>query len=203
MANYCGECTYLDLSTGDEYGKFWCEKRLERHLANELECNRFCRAYSRDSSVAKSAYDYSKDKSSSGCFLTTMICSILNLPDNNTYLETIRNFRNQVLQKDDKFKPILVEYDIIGPKISEALNNDPLKNKIASKYFENYIKPITILINNKDFNGAINLYITMTNNLKNLYGLGNINISSIEIDASDIKESGHGIYKSKKITSLT
>lgn len=202
MANYCSECTYLDLDTADEYGKFWCDKRLERHLANELECNRFCKAYNRDSSVADSAYNYSiEHSSSSGCFLTTIICNILGFDDNNRYLQTIREFRNNILQNDEKYKPLLVEYDIIGPKIAEALKNDPLKKIIANKYFNEYILNITNHIEQNKYNEVINLYIKMTNSLKNFYNITNT-ISNLEIDIADIKKSGHGIYKVKKITSM-
>lgn len=202
MANHCSDCVYLDLDTGDIYGKFWCEKRLESHLANELECNRFCKAYSRDESVSKSAYNYSLEHSSSGgCYLTTMICNILGYNDDNEYLNTMRNFRNNILQKQDKYKPLLVEYDIIGPKISESLNNDPLKNSIAFAFFHKFILPITSLIKNNKNEEAINSYICMTNNLKSLYDI-NYTISNIEIDTADIKNSGHGTYKVKKITSM-
>lgn len=200
MANYCSECTYLDLSTGDIYGEFWCDKKLERHKANELECYRFCRAYSRDSSVAKSAYQYSVEHSKKGnCCLTTMLCSILKMPDNNPYLNTIRNFRNNYLTKNDKYKPILVEYDIIGPEIAINLNEDPLRYQIAANMFYKFIRPITKLIKENNYENAINLYITMTNNLKELYNVNNP-ISLEIIDNADIKQSGHGIYKVKKIT---
>lgn len=49
------------------------------------------------------------------------------MPDNNIYLETMRNFRENVLQKDEKYKSLLVQYDIIGPKIAQYLMLDPLK----------------------------------------------------------------------------
>ena len=149
---YCSECTYLDLSTGDLYGKFWCDTRLERHSACDLECYRFCRAYSRSSSEAESAYNYSREHSrGGGCYLTTMLCSILGMPDNNYYLETMRDLRNNIMQKDEKYKPLLVEYDIVGPKIAEALNNDPLKNTIALNYFNAYIIPIIDLLREKKY----------------------------------------------------
>lgn len=199
MAHYCGECTYLDLETGDIYGKFYCEKKYERHLATDIECGRFCRAYSRDNSSIQNAYNYSKDKTSSGCYLTTMMCNILDMPDNNMYLQTIRDFRNNYLQKNEEYKDLLVEYDIIGPKIAEALNNDPLKKVIAKKYFNFYINPITNLIKTNLYTAAINIYKQMTNSLKDLYSLDNISLSTLEIDNADINESGHGIYKTKKI----
>lgn len=200
MSKFCGECTYLDLSTGDIYGKFYCEKKWERHLAIDLECNRFCKAYSRDYSTIQNAYKYSEEKSKGGCYLTTMLCNILGMPDNNIYLKTMRNFRNNILQKDNKYKPILVEYDIIGPKIAEFLKLDPLKEKIAQKYFSLYIVPITNLINEQKYDMAVSLYMTMTNSLKFLYDLNHISISISEIDSADISKSGHGIYKTKKIT---
>lgn len=183
MSHYCCDCTYLDLDSANIYGKFWCQLRLERHMANEIECGRFCKAYYRTPSVAESAKKYSIEHSSSGgCFLTTIIYNILELPDNNYYLNTMRNFRKNVLQKDEKYKSILVEYDIIGPGIAKSLNDDPLKNKIALAYFNKYITPIVNEIQNNKYADAINLYINMTNSLKNLYSIDRT-ITNIEIDA--------------------
>ncbi|MBQ9072498.1 MAG: hypothetical protein IJY25_05020 [Bacilli bacterium] len=200
---YCSECTYLDLTSHDLNGKFWCETRLERHSACDLECYRFCRAYSRSSSEAESAYRYSKEHTDgSGCYLTTMLCNILEMPDDNYYLETMRKFRKNVLQKDEKYKPLLVEYDIVGPKIAEALNNDPLKYQIALKYFNEYIIPVINILRENKNDEAINLYMKMTNSLKNFYNLGNISPTTLEIESADIEKSGHGIYKVKKIAKM-
>ena len=134
MAN-CAECTYLDLSDYNSSGAYWCDKKLERHLATDPECGSFCKAYSRSYSAINNAIDYSNSKNSGGgCYLTTMLCNILGMDDNNIYLKTLRDFRNNILQKDEKNKQLLIEYDIVGPKIAEALNSDPLKNKIAKIY---------------------------------------------------------------------
>ena len=200
MSKFCGECTYLDLSTGDIYGKFYCDKKYERHLATDVECNRFCKAYSRDYYTIQNAYKYSEEKSKGGCYLTTILCNILGMPDNNIYLKTMRNFRNNILQKNNKYKPILVEYDIIGPKIAEFLKSDPLKEKIAQKYLNLYIIPITSLIKEQKYDMAVSLYMSMTNSLRFLYDLNHISISISEIENADISKSGHGIYKTKKIT---
>ena len=203
MSKTCGECTYLNIDPGkgDLYGKFPCEKKWEYHLATDTECDRFCTAYNRDYSSIKNAWNYSNEHSSSGgCYLTTMLCNILKMPDNNVYLETMRKFRKDVLQKEEKYSSILVEYDIIGPKIANALNNDSQKELIAQKYFDSYIPAIIYNIHNKNYDNAVFIYKTMTNLLKSFYGLGNINVTTLEIENADIKESGHGIYKVKKIT---
>ncbi|MBR6690867.1 MAG: hypothetical protein IKL65_06000 [Bacilli bacterium] len=129
-----------------------------------------------------------------------MLCNILEMPDNNINLETMRSFRKNILQKDEKYKSLLVEYDILGPRIAEYLNNDPIKERIAEKYLNIYIIPITTLINEKNYEMAINLYKNMTIGLSFVYDLDHITISKEEIKNANIKESGHGIYKVKKIT---
>ena len=195
----CAKCTYLDVNNPNDFGKFLCEKKYERHFATDPACNSFCTAYSRDYYTIKNAIECSEKHSSSNCFLTTMICNILGMQDNNWYLQIIRNFRNNILQKNDKYKSLLVEYDIIGPKISNALQNDPLRNRIAKIYFEKYILNICLLINNKNYDEAIYEYKNMTNELKTFYGLSNIDISINELNNADIQKSGHGQYVKKLI----
>ena len=194
----CSECTYLGTCYDD--GTFWCEAKLECVYAHEQECYRFCRAYGRPSSVSDSYARYSKDKTSGGrCYLTTIMCNILKMSDDNPFLNSMRSLRNDVMQKDEKYKSLLVEYDIVGPVIADNLSKDPLKYQIAANGFFKYIKPISNLIREKKYDEAIASYIEMTNSLKMFY---NINIA-IEIDAinnADINNSGHGIYKVKKIT---
>lgn len=200
MSNDCAKCTYLDLNSGDIYGKFYCEKKWERHLASDPNCSNFCIAYSRDYNTIENAYRYSNDHSNSGCYLTTILCNILGMQDNNSYLTTMRDFRKNVLQTNEQYKYLLVEYDIIGPKISELLNNDPSKITIAYNLFYQYITPIVNLIKTEQYNLAIIFYIDMVNSLKTLYKLNSTSISALEIENADIKLSGHGIYKVKKIT---
>lgn len=197
----CGECTYLNPNEQRDYGKYLCEKKYEAHLATDPECGSFCKAYNRYQSTIDNMNDRSKRHTNSGvCYLTTLICDILKMDDNNIYLNTMRNFRDDFLQKDEKYKNLLVEYDIIGPKISEVLNNDPLKEKVAKMFFERDIIPIVNLINSNEYEKAINAYWMMTTTLKNFYGINNFSISIDLIENADIEKSGHGIYKQKKFT---
>lgn len=197
----CAECTYLNIDYGERDRKFWCDKKCERHYGTDPACSSFCEATRRDQCTINNVISIARDANSSGgCYLTTMLCNILNLPDNNIYLETIRNFRKNILQKDEKYKALLVEYDIVGPVIATALANDPLKEAIAKVYLNNFIIPITKFINNKENDRAVDKYYQMTNNLKTFYGLNNYNVSVEQIDNADIEKSGHGKYIQKKIT---
>lgn len=201
MAHRCSECTYLDIDRNcdpDSNGKFYCNKRYERHLATDIECGRFCEAYSRDSGTIRNAEEYSNShSSSSGCYLTTMLCNILKMSDNNPFLNKMRAFRDNYLQKNEKYKDILVQYDIIGPEIAKKLNNDKDKIKIAVTYFYTYIKIICKYLDNKEYDKAIKLYIDMTNSLISYYNTNNIVISAEDIKNADISKAGHGIYVKK------
>jgi len=197
----CAECTYLNIDYGEKDGKFWCDKKCERHYGTDPSCHSYCEASRRESCTINNVIDIAKSHTSdSPCYLTTMLCNILNLPDNNIYLETIRNFRKNVLQKDKKYKALLVEYDIVGPVIASSLANDPLRETIAKVYLNNFIVPITALINNKENDRAVDKYYQMTNNLKTFYGLNDYNVTIEQIDNADIEKSGHGKYIQKKIT---
>lgn len=194
MSKFCGECTYLDLSTGNSSGKYYCEKKWERHLATDPECGSFCQAYRRDYSTIKNAIDFSNEKTKSGCYLTTIMTSILGLSDNNPYLETIRSARTY-MQKDERYKMTLAEYDVDGPKIGKALENDPARNMIALSFFEVYIKQIKELIDNKEYLKAIFLYMAMTSKLRNLYNIDRTVLTLDNIKDIDINETGHGYQK--------
>ena len=194
MDKICGSCTYLDLSDGNCYGKYYCNKKWDRHLATDTACGSYTKAYSRDRGTIENAIDFSKVKNNSGCYITTMLCDILKLSDSNYYLNTLRNFRDNYLAKDNQYKELLVEYDIVGPQICHYLLVDRQNKLIAAKMFFNYIKPVVSLINDKMYIDAINRYKMMIEALKCLYGI-EANITEYEIASCDISKSGHGIYK--------
>lgn len=196
MVEVCASCTYLDLSDGNCYGKYYCNKKWERHLATDYKCSSYTKAYSRDEGTINNAIDFSNSHTSSSCYITTLLCELLGLSDSNFYINTLRNFRNNYLKEKEEYKSILVEYDIVGPIICKNLRDDKQNRIIAAKIFYNYISPIVSLIDDKMYNDAIVRYVMMVNKLKNLYGI-NRNITSYEIDACDIELSGHGKYMKK------
>lgn len=195
----CSECTYLKINGECNNGKFWCEKDLEWHYANEAECYRFCKAYSRSDSVARSYYEKSeRAQSSGGCYLTTITCEILGLPDNNMYLQTLRDFRKETLQKEEKYKELLVEYDIVGPIIANKLKQEKESVIIANNLLRMGIAKTVYHILNEEKIEAIKAYTDMTKLLIQAYDI-NIKPNQEQINNADITKSGHGVYvKTKK-----
>lgn len=192
----CSECTYLNLKNekSSSDGRFWCEKDLEWHYANESACRRECYASGRSESVAEAALKHSERcQSSGGCYLTTITCELLGLPDDNIYLKALRKFRKEKLQKDDQYKEILVEYDIVGPIIADRLRKEERNGIIAKNLLNLGIsKTVFHILNNQDLQ-AIETYTTMT---KLLIEACNIDIKPTEeqIKNADINTSGHGMY---------
>lgn len=190
----CSECTFLNLEK-EESGKFRCDRDYSYHYANAPACSREVWAYSRDESLAKDAINKSKSHQSSGgiCYLTTITCEILGLEDNNKYLQTLRRFRKEKLQKDDKYKEILVQYDIVGPIIAERLRYEERNNFIAKNLLTLGISKACESINQGNDLEAIRIYTTMTKLLIDGYKI-EITPTDEQINNADINKSGHGVY---------
>ena len=192
--SYCAACTYMkEYGSG---GKYWCERKGQDMPANTSKCNNFCEAYSRSNYSRENMYESSKN-SSSGCYLTTIMCKLLNYPDNNYYLNTLRKFRDDIMKTNPKYIPLLLTYDYVGPMISYGLAHDKNGKEIAEVFFSNYIIKSVTAIEEEKYNDAINIYKAMTEELANKY---NINMSIIYPDTKNIdyKYLGHARIKNRK-----
>lgn len=188
--NYtCSECCYLDICNVSDK-MYWCEKRKERVSACSVACSYFTKAYKRDDKISESLRK-NTNESSSGCFITTIVVNTLGYSDNVSYLKTLRYFRDNVLQKSEKFKNILATYDVIGPIISKKIENDKNKNQICLNLFDLCIKKVCKLIELNKEDEAIDLYKNMTNLLIEGYNIKQ-NINDNYLNNMDIKNSGHG-----------
>lgn len=189
---YCAACTYMGETV--DCGEYWCEIKGEDRKASDPKCSSFCEAYRRSNSARENMYNNSN--ASGGCYLTTIMCTILNYPDNNYYLNTLRKFRDNYMKQNPKYYPLLLMYDTIGPMISYELAKDIHNKEIAATFFNNYIIKSVAAIEENKYDTAINIYKAMTETLANNY---HINIFLITPEKSiDINTLGHG--KTRKLT---
>ena len=112
---------------------------------------------------------YKESSSYSACYLTTAMCKVLGKEDDCEELETLRKYRDTYMRQDERFDPVLEDYDKIGPIISEKIISDPRKEDIASimKYY--YIDRAIDHINNGENMEAYNIYLDMTLDLMENY----------------------------------
>lgn len=184
-------------------GKLYCE-----HLDNRNYCGIDGHKVSDWEWNNKCSYNYGKDcgkknTSSSNCFITTVTCKILNKQDDDEVMEGLRKFRDEVLQKDEKYEEILMNYDSVGPMIAERLLRDEDREKIAETVYEHVLTPISKMVKEDKNDEAVEAYYQMTLMFINYYGLLRPYNYIAEHDFGfkegefDQKTAGHGI-KSKK-----
>ena len=174
-------------------GDYYCEKKKD--YVNSDTYYRYCRGYYYDECPT---YKYEE---SSGCFLTTIVCGTLGFSDDNPVLNMLREFRDNILQKDPKYFNLLLKYDVIGPLISNNIFNDKEKLKLAMDLYSKCLVPICNYISIKNYDKAVSLYENMTLSLVDYYGLKEL-YNSIVLDGNFIaKQAGHGrSLKSAKVT---
>ncbi len=195
---FCAACTYLS-ERANYSGKYWCERKGIDIEASAPKCYNFCEAYSRSNYARENMYQNSQGSSSSGCYLTTIMCKILNYPNDNYYLNTLRKFRDNVMLKDKKYLSFLLMYDFAGPMISYELEKDKNKEEIAKTFFNNYITKSVTAIELEKYDTAINIYKAMTEELGNRYHIDINLVTPEKVEDVDITTLGHGKRKIKAL----
>ncbi len=139
------------------------------------------------------SYYKSKDNyvPGSGCFITTIVCDMLGFDDKCNILETLRSFRNNVMQKDSNYKDILFEYDTVGPEIAKSII-DEKDYELINGMLDFYILPTVNLIRDKKYNEAVSRYKNMTKALENYYGIPYEEKTPVDYDYTC---GGHGVKK--------
>ena len=141
---------------------YYCSKNS--NYVNSDTYYKYCRNYDYDDCPV-----YKRNDSTSGCYLTTIVCSVLNKEDDNKVLNSLRNFRDHTLQKNKEY------YDM------------------SNYLYEKFLKPISKLIEEKKDIEAIERYKIMTLALINYYGIKKIyNNIDYNIPNFNPKTSGHG-----------
>lgn len=195
-------CTYYSWKGGWFSGDFWCAKKADydgNGRVDEDTYQKYCKNYNYDACPI-----YKQGEYSSGCFLTTIVCTILQKDDHDPILETMREFRNQVLQKDEKYFNILRDYDYIGPVLAYKLDQDARREQIARKLYDNSLTKIASYIKKEDYRRAVELYQGMTLYFINYYGFREEyeKNKNVEYAIREFKPetAGHGILQKKLST---
>jgi len=188
-------CTYYRWEGGSFFGDYWCDKKDCR--VDEDTYRKYCRDWNYSECPI-----YRRSESSPNCFITTVTCEILGFPDNHETLNTLRAFRDNVLQKDEQYAEILKVYDAIGPMVAYSLKRDKDSEKIAFDLYNSSILPIVESIKNNNYDRAVKHYLYMTlflvseYNLRNTYNaLKEVNFGFVNFN---LVKAGHGRVLSRE-----
>ena len=147
---------------------------------------------------------------SSDCYITTIVCNILGYPDDCDVLTTLRDFRNNVLQKNKNYSSLLFQYDTLGPMIASEIEDNNVDNRkrgyyppksIMAEYlqscdktfirgiYDSFLLPIVGFIKNGFYDKAVSQYIKMTRFLQECYEIDYVEEMP---DNYNYQSGGHG-----------
>lgn len=173
----CGGCTYYDFEGDDRKG--------------------YCSWYKSYYYPGDSCSHQNPRNNSSSCYITTIICDVLDFNDDCFVLTSLRKFRDNVMQNDCRYLPLLFEYDVIGPKIASLIKEEYSKTQDKEMWIQFYnfylVKTANYIKDNK-YDDAITRYMEMISSLKEYFSLEDINLMEIAKDY-DMKNGGHGKLK--------
>lgn len=183
----CGECARFD----------WANKQTSS--VDRRRCVE--RGIYIEPTASSCRYFIKKEKGQeSGCFITTVVVDILGYQDDCWILNTLRDFRNNVMQKSNRYSELLMIYDAIGPKIAGALKEKPNRKEISILVSQYYLIPICKSINNEDYTSAVNSYVGMVRFLQNqLLVLDSVENYLYDENVAE-EEKGHGKARVKLVT---
>lgn len=160
MANFCSECALYDSNGTPKWGdEHYCSKKGKYLKPTTSACSSFVK------NNAKEGYQRA------GCYITTIVCNILGYPDDCNLLVTLRDFRENYLKQNSECLPLLIEYDQIGPIISDNIVNDPDAKITAIENTRNFLIPCVEAIKAGNLDKAIEIYKSLVLLLKLKYAL--------------------------------
>ena len=160
MANFCSECALYDSNGTPKWGdEHYCSKKGKYLKPTTSACSSFVK------NNAKEGYQRA------GCYITTIVCNILGYPNDCNLLVTLRDFRENYLKQNSEYLPLLIEYDQIGPIISDSIVNDPDAKITAIENTRNFLIPCVEAIKAGNLDKAIEIYKSLVLLLKLKYAL--------------------------------
>jgi hypothetical protein len=164
--SYCKDC--LNMNLNDRWyldkSKAWCSARREYYNPNDRACSNHFQN------------DEYRNPSNTGCYLTTIVCDNLGYADDCKVLNTLRDFRENIMKKNEKYQSLLYEYDIVGPMIADNIRNSLKPIDLSKFLYESYILNVEKAIEEEKYDLAVIIYSYMVGKLKQAFGMENIEI---------------------------
>lgn len=96
---------------------------------------------------------------SGGCFITTACVEHQGLSDDCAELETLRKYRDILVQEDEDFRSKVLEYYRKAPLIIQAIEKSENSNDVYTQLYHDMIKPCVALLDKGDMEEAKKLYL--------------------------------------------
>ena len=108
---------------------------------------------------------------SSGCFITSAVCTALQKPDDCEELMTLRAYRDNIKSSGLDISMLIAEYYRVAPLIVSCIDEDAQASEIYRNLWNNEISETYRLVKEGKYYEATLCYVKMTVNLCNKYGV--------------------------------
>jgi hypothetical protein len=105
----------------------------------------------------------------SPCWITTAVCDHLGRPDDCDELQTLRKFRDEVMEQRQAWRVLVRIYDIIAPRIVEAIDAEEDPAAIYRALLDRFILPSVSFVKQDRHDEAVCLYSMMVEELLTNY----------------------------------
>lgn len=103
------------------------------------------------------------------CYITTAVCECLNKDDDCHELHLLRDYRDNILAKEEGGADLINEYYNIAPTIVKRINRLDDSNAVYTDLYDNFIFKCIENIENNEYEQCRETYTKMVNELKNKY----------------------------------
>jgi len=94
----------------------------------------------------------------SGCFITTACVEVMGLDDDCDELETLRQFRDELMESSFENAATIADYYECAPNIVEKLDTRPDKQEFYTEVYHKFIVPAVAAIKDNDQKLALGIY---------------------------------------------
>ena len=185
----CSDCKWLNPNETNRWGDYWCTSKRIWVAGDSKSCsNSF-------DNKGKSLYGTG---SGLGCYLTTAMVEVLDLPDDTFCLEVLRRYRDTYLAASEDGIEVLKDYDIVGPEIAEKIKNDENSFNVATTMYYYYISPAVENIINGYNETALEIYENMTLDLMDHYDIDYSKLKAKDYENRGIARVRKPMFKNEK-----
>jgi len=103
------------------------------------------------------------------CYITTAVCDSLNKADDCKELTLLREYRDNVLSKEEGGKELIDEYYDIAPTIVKRINRSENPKEEYNRLYSSFILKCIENIENNEYEQCRDNYTSMVTELKNKY----------------------------------
>ncbi|MDE6292479.1 MAG: hypothetical protein K2L98_02225, partial [Bacilli bacterium] len=150
----CSYCGYL-LANDVYQGKFYCEKKKEYVSANGHLCSMAIESMGRPNCDKAKLRKISKEH---GYYVVTAISEILELPEDNQYLEAFKYLRDVILPTRDEYEDFIADYELDGPVLAARIKGDEDARAYAEYLRVSYLNGLVSLFCQNQIDDAMALY---------------------------------------------